>query len=144
MSVQGGVDEWAGVELYQAELAKYLSVGGVVALLALCFGVFGVSSGLEGVEAGDVVSAQRRKGVRVAVQFLAFIVATLALWAGLFMGVHMGFGEWQGSPGAGDKAYADGAQLTGSLMFGWMPAVLVAALAWLLLTASKWFFGRKP
>ena len=124
-------DEWAGVELLHAELAKYLSIGGVIALVTLCVAVFGVSS-------------QPRKGVWVAAQVFAFLIAALALWAGLFMGVHIGYGEWQGSPGAGDKAYADGAQLTGSFMFGGFPGGFLAAVLWCLLTVGKWFFGRKP
>ena len=130
-ALQEVLDEWAGVELFHAELAKYLSLGGVIALVTLCVAVFGVSS-------------QRRKGVWVAAQILAFLIATLALWAGLFMGVHIGYGEWQGSPGHGDKAYADGAQLTGSFMFGWFPGGFLAAVLWCLLTVGKWFFGRKP
>ncbi|MCH2107633.1 MAG: hypothetical protein MK291_13450 [Planctomycetes bacterium] len=130
-AVQEVVDEWAGVELFHAELAKYLSLGGVIALVALCLAVFGVSS-------------QRRQGVWVAAQILAFLIAALALWVGLWMGVHMGYGEWQGSSGAGDKAYADGAQLVGSLMFGWFPAGILAAVLWCLLTVGKWFFRRKP
>lgn len=116
--------EWAGVELYHAELVKYLSLGGLIALAVLCMAVFGVS-------------AERRRSVRVASQIGSVLVAALALWAALVVGVRMGYGEWQSSPGAGDQAYADGAKLTGALLFGWMPAGFFAALGWCLLTVAK-------
>lgn len=131
LALQEAADEWAGVELYHAEIVKFLSLGVLVALIVTCFAVFGVSS-------------ERRRGVWLASQVGAVLVAALALWAGLFMGVHMGYGEWQGSPGHGDKAYADGAQLTGALMFGWMPGGFLASFLWALLTVCKMVFGRKP
>ena len=131
LALQEAADEWAGIELYDAEIVKYLSLGGVVALIATFFGVFGVS-------------AECRKGVWLASQIGAVLVAALALWVGLFLGVHMGYGEWQGSPGAGDMAYADGAKLVGSLIFGWMPSGFLALLLWSLLTVCKKVFGRKP
>lgn len=120
--------EWAGVELYHAELVKYLSLGGLIALAVLCMAVFGVS-------------AERRRSVRVASQIGSVLVAALALWAALVVGVRMGYGEWQSSPGAGDQAYADGAKLTGALLFGWMPAGFFAALGWCVLIVAKRLSG---
>ena len=123
-AIQAAAEEWAGVELYRAELVKYLSLGGLLALAALCLAVFGVST-------------ERRRAVWVISQIGAVLVAALALWAGLVVGVHMGYGEWQSSPGAGDQAYADGAKLTGALLFGWMPAGFLAVLGWSLLTVAR-------
>ena len=80
-AIQSSVEEWAGVELYHAELVKYLSLGGLTALAALCLAVFGVST-------------ERRRGVWVAAQIGAVLVAALTLWAALVLGVHMGYGEW--------------------------------------------------
>lgn len=122
-------DEWSGVELYHAELVKYLSLGGIIALAALCIAVFGVSS-------------ERRRGVRLAAQFGAVLIAALALWAALVVGVHVGYGEWQSAPNAGDQAFADGAKLTGSFLFGWIPSVFLAVLGWCFLTVAKKVAGR--
>ncbi len=126
---RAAADEWAGVERYHAELVKYLSIGGLIAMAALCLAVFGVST-------------ERRRGVWVASQAGAVLVASLALWAALVVGVHMGYGEWQASPGAGDQAYADGAKLTGAFLFGWMPAGFLASLGWSLLTVARRVSGR--
>ncbi len=122
-------DDWTGVELYHAELVRYLSLGGLIALSALSAAVFGVSS-------------ERRRGAWLAFQIGAVLLATLALWTGLVVGVHMGYGEWQSAPDAGDQAYADGAKLIGSVLFGWMPAGLLAALGWLFLTVARRVSGR--
>ena len=122
-------DEWSGVELYHAELVTHLSLGGVIALAALCIAVFGVSS-------------ERRRGVWLASQFGAVLIAALALWAALVVGVHVGYGEWQSAPNAGDQAFADGAKLTGSFLFGWIPSGFLAVLGWCCLTVAKKVAGR--
>jgi len=118
-----GEDAWAGVEVYREVLFGYLALGGLVALLALCVGVF---------------------RFKIVGQIIFFLIATIALWMGLWLGVHMGYGAWQNLPDAGDKAYADGAALTGSFMFGWMPAGIVCTALWGLLLLGKMVFGRKP
>ena len=116
-------DGWAGVEVYQEVLFGYLALGGLVALLALCVGVF---------------------RFKIVGQVLFFLLASIALWIGLWLGVHMGYGAWQNLPDPGDKAYADGAALTGSFMFGWMPAGIVCSAVWGLLLLGKKLFGREP
>ena len=116
-------DVWAGVEVYREVLFGCLALGGLVALLALCVGVF---------------------RFKIVGQVLFFLLASIALWIGLWLGVHMGYGAWQNLPDPGDKAYADGAALTGSFMFGWMPAGIVCSAVWGLLLLGKKFFGRKP
>jgi len=114
---------WAGVEVYREVFFGYLALGGLVALLALCVGVF---------------------RFKIVGQIFFLLLATIALWIGLWLGVHMGFGAWQNLPGHGEKAYADGAALTGSFMFGWMPAGIVCSAVGGLLLLGKKFFGRKP
>ena len=114
---------WEGVEVFREVLYSHLAVGALVALLSLCLGVF---------------------RFRVIGQIVCLLLATIALWMGLWLGVHMGYGEWQGSDGAGDMAYADGAKLTGSFLFGWFPAGIVSAAVWGLLLLGKKLFGRKP
>ena len=114
---------WEGVEVYREVLYSYLAVGVLVALLSLCLGVF---------------------RFRVIGQIVCLLLATIALWMGLSLGVHMGYGAWQGLPDPGDKAYADGAKLTGAFMFGWMPAGVVCFAVWGLLLLGKKLFGRGP
>ena len=114
---------WEGVEVYREVLFSYLAVGSLVALLALCVGVF---------------------RFKIVGQVLFFLLASIALWIGLWLGVHMGYGAWQNLPDPGDKAYADGAALTGSFMFGWIPAGIACTAAWGLLLLGKKLFGRKP
>jgi len=114
---------WEGVEVYREVLYTYLAVGALVALLSLCLGAF---------------------RFRVIGKIVCLLLATIALWMGLFLGVHMGYGAWQGLPDPGDKAFADGAKLTGALMFGWMPAGIVCVVVWGLLLLGKKLFGRRP
>lgn len=114
---------WEGVEVYREVLYTHLALGALVALLSLCLGVF---------------------RFRVAGQVVCLLLATIALWVGLWYGVHMGYGAWQGLPDPGEKAYADGAKLTGSFMFGWLPAGIVCSAVWGLLLLGKKLFGRKP
>lgn len=128
-AVRACVDEWNGVELYHAELVRYLSLGGLIAVAALCIAVFRVSS-------------ERRRGRWLAAQISAVLVAALALWTGLVVGVHLGYAEWQGAADAGDQAYADGAKLVGSLVFGWIPSGFLAVLGWSFLTVARRFSRR--
>ena len=116
-------DVWAGAEVYREVLYNHLAIGGLVALLALCVGVF---------------------RFKIVGQISFLLIASIALWIGLWLGVHMGYGAWQNLPDSGDKAYADGAALTGSFMFGWMPAGIVCSAGWGLLLLGKKFFGREP
>ena len=116
-------DVWAGVEVYREMLFGYLALGGLVALLALCVGVF---------------------RFKIVGQIVCLLPATIALWIGLWLGVHMGYGAWQGLPDHGDRAYADGANLTGSFIFGWIPAGIVCSAVWGLLLLGKKLLGRAP
>ena len=114
---------WEGVEVYREVLYTYLAVGAFVAFLLICLGIF---------------------RFRVIGKIVCILLATIALWMGLFLGVHMGYGAWQGLPDPGEKAYADGAKLTGAFMFGWMPAGIVCVVVWGLLLLGKKLFGRRP
>jgi len=114
---------WEGVDVFREVLYAYLAAGALVALLSLCLGVF---------------------RFRVIGQLVCLLLATIALWMGLSFGVHMGYGAWQGLPDPGDQAYADGANLTGAFMFGWMPAGIVCSAVWGLLLLGKKRFGRRP
>lgn len=55
-------------------------------------------------------------------QTLLLLLAVAAVWLSLILGVCWGYDAWQSLPEPPDEAFADGANLTGSVMFGWMPA----------------------
>jgi mannose/fructose/N-acetylgalactosamine-specific phosphotransferase system component IID len=114
---------WEGVDVFWEVFYPYFAVGTLGALLSLCLGVF---------------------RFRVLGQIVFLLLATIALWMGLAFGVHMGYGAWQGLPDPGAKAYADGANLTGAFMFGWIPAGVVCFAVLLLLLLGKKLFGRGP
>lgn len=61
-----------------------------------------------------------------------FFIAVILLWASLAIGVHEGYGAWQSMPNPPDEAFADGANLIGSLMFGWLPSGLLCTAAFLI------------
>ncbi len=79
---------------------------------------------------------------RFWVQCIAFLIGTLIVWFGLVLGTHYGYGAWQSMPDAPDRAFVDGAQLTGSVLFGWMPAGL-ATFAWWYTVRIGLFAARK-
>ncbi len=108
--------EVPGADLYQSVLYLYLSAGGAAALTSLCLGVF---------------------RFRILGQLLCLLVAFLALWASLIIGVHEAYGAWQGMDNPPDEAFADGAKLTGSVLFGWMICAPACALAWLAISVAK-------
>jgi hypothetical protein len=124
-------DVWAGVELYREELYRYLALGGLVALLVHCLSVF-------------FFSYHARRRLWIAAQIVSFLIATIALWFAIIYGVGKGFDAWQGSSGHGENAYVDGAQLTGSVLFGWIPAGIGSFSIWCLLTLGKKLLGRAP
>lgn len=105
-----------GVEVFNRVLYTYLAVGALAALGLIAFGVL------------------RFRGLG---QALACLLATLALWAGLFLGVHMGYGAWQRVPDAGTDAFADGADLTGAFMLGWLPAAVTCLAMLAVLHLAK-------
>ena len=111
------------MECFERCSTRYLAVGALVALLLLCLGAF---------------------RFRVIGKIVCLLLATIALWMGLFLGVHMGYGAWQGLPDPGDKAFADGAKLTRAFMFGWLPAGIVCSVVWGLLLLGRKLFGRRP
>jgi hypothetical protein len=117
------MDESAGVEVYQSTFSFWISLGGLLSLAFICLGVF---------------------RFRILGQLVCVFAATIALWFGLWYGVHMGYGAWQNFPNAGEDAYADGAQLIGSLMFGWIPAGLLCLALWGVLALVKRLAKGKP
>ena len=64
------------------------------------------------------------------VQCIAVLFGIAVLWAGIFLGTHFGYGAWQTMPDPPEEAFADGAQLTGSLLLGWLPAGMIACAWW--------------
>ena len=113
------VIEVPGADLYRSVFLTYLSAGVAVALAILSLGVF---------------------RFRAIGQIFCLLVAFLAVWASLIFGVGAAFDAWQGMVNPPDEAFADGAQLTGSVMFGWMASAPACALAWLILTGVKQYF----
>ena len=107
-----------GADLYRTSLLLYLALGAFVALGSVSLGVF---------------------KFRLVGQLICLLAAILALWASLVFGVGAAFDAWQGMPDPPNEAYADGAQLTGSIMFGWFLAIPPCAGLWVLLTVAKQF-----
>lgn len=98
--------------IYQQVLYSWLAGGVVVALALLVVGVF---------------------RFRLLGQLVCLALAVLGLWFSLAAGVSYGYLAWQTSPNPPDEAFADGANLTGSVLFGWMPAGLFCVVCWVLL-----------
>ncbi|MCB9872143.1 MAG: hypothetical protein H6837_19970 [Planctomycetes bacterium] len=69
--------------------------------------------------------AATRKSPLVILPLL--LVAVVAVWFSLAAGMHYGYGAWQGINNPPDEAFADGANLVGSILFGWMPAGVFCA-----------------
>ena len=59
------------------------------------------------------------RGWIVAGFLVAFSI--LMLWAGLFLGMELGYRAWQAMPDPPDEAFADIAPV-GALVFGWVPS----------------------
>jgi len=110
------MDDSAGVEVFRSVFFTWLSLGALLALVFLCLGVF---------------------RFRIIGQLFCALAATVFLWFGLWYGTHMGYYAWQTLPNHGSDAYADGAALTGTFMFGWMPAGYVCVVLWGLLALVK-------
>ena len=104
----------APMTIFQEILLAWLC-GGVVVAVAL------------------VVIAVRR--FRWLGQVSSLLTATVVLWFSLAAGVSHGYGAWQTSPNPPDEAFADGAALTGSVMFGWLPAGLFCVVCWAAVAA---------
>lgn len=117
------MDASNGVEVYQSTFTFWFSLGGLISLALLCLGVL---------------------RFRIIGQIVCVFAAILALWWGIWFGVHMGYGAWQSSPNPGDDAYADGAKLVGSFMLGWIPASFVCLVMWGLMTLVKKLIKGKP
>jgi hypothetical protein len=62
------------------------------------------------------------------------ISGVCTLWFSLFVGVATHFDVWQAIPNPPSEAFADGAQLIGSVLVGWVPGVFLyfsaLATAW--------------
>lgn len=65
----------------------------------------------------------------------------VCFWISLFLGTHIGYGEWQTMPEPPEEAFADGAKLVFALMAGWLPG-LVLVLGVALATAICTAIGR--
>ena len=85
-------------------------------------------------------------------QVLLLLLAALVVWFSLILAVGWGYDAWQSMPDPPDEAFADGAKLTGSVLFGWLPSRQAFELnrrvpKWRegLSKASHWFpAGLKP
>ena len=65
-------------------------------------------------------------------QVLVLLLAVAVVWCALILAVGWGYDAWQSMPDAPDEAFADGAALTGSLLFGWMPSGFGCLLIWIV------------
>lgn len=66
------------------------------------------------------------------------LVAVVVVWFSLAAGMHFGYGAWQGIDNPPAEAFADGADLTGSVMFGWIPSGLFCAVVFVLTRIVWW------
>ena len=60
---------------------------------------------------------------RRLVKVLCFLLSTLFLWVGLFLGVIFGYDAWHSMPNPPPEAYVDMRQLGVAIIFGWIPAM---------------------
>ena len=65
-------------------------------------------------------------------QVLVLLLAFVVIWLSLILGVYWGYGAWQSMPDPPEEAFADGADLAGSVLFGWMPSGLGCLVVWLV------------
>ena len=63
-------------------------------------------------------------------QVLLLLLAVLVVWFSLILAVGWGYDAWQSMPDPPDEAFADGATLTGSVLFGWLPSGFGCLLVW--------------
>jgi hypothetical protein len=61
------------------------------------------------------------------------LLAVLIVWLTLFLGVTQGYDAWQALPDPPEKAFSDGAKLTGVVIAGWLPATIFVASAYVFL-----------
>ena len=89
--------------------------------------------------AGCVISATlawKAPGRGLLAQACLLLASFATLWLALIAGVCFGYDAWQTMPNPPDEAFADGAKLVGSVLFGWLPAgfgtlsVFVLSHAW--------------
>ncbi len=65
-------------------------------------------------------------------QVLVLLLAVTVVWFSLILAVGWGYDAWQSMPGAPDEAFADGASLAGSLLFGWLPSGFGCLMVWII------------
>ena len=65
-------------------------------------------------------------------QLLLLLLAFAVGWLSLILGVHLGYGAWQSMPDPPEVAFADGDELTMSVMFGWAPTGAGCVFVWAL------------
>ena len=68
----------------------------------------------------------------VLIQVGIVLVGIIIVWAGLFLGLDIGYREWQRMPDPPDEAFADTAPL-GMLLAGWLPGGMITITWWALL-----------
>lgn len=75
-------------------------------------------------------------------RFGLLVAGAVCFWISLFLGTHIGYGEWQTMPDPPKEAFADGAKLVFALMAGWLPG-LVFVLGVAVVTAICRFVVRR-
>lgn len=80
---------------------------------------------------GVVLAWRAARTVRHVAAAGLLLLGTLVVWFSLAAGVHYGYGAWQGIENPPDEAFVDGAELVGSVMFGWLPAGMLCLLVFL-------------
>lgn len=70
------------------------------------------------------------------------VVGAVCFWLSLFLGTHIGYGEWQTMPDPPEEAFADGAKLVFALMAGWLPGLVLVLGTALLTTICRFVLRR--
>jgi hypothetical protein len=86
-----------------------------------------------GLPLGLLVTFFGYKAQYLAARLPPCLLAVLIVWLTLFLGVTQGYDAWQALPYPPEKAFSDGAKLTGVVIAGWLPATIFVASGYLIL-----------
>jgi hypothetical protein len=70
---------------------------------------------------------------------LCLLASVGVLWFALLLATHLRYGAWQSMPDPPDEAFADGARLVATLVAGWVPALPICGVAYLV----SWWLARR-
>lgn len=92
-----------------------------------------------GLPFGFLVTFFASKAQSLAARLPLCLLAVLIVWITLFLGVTQGYDAWQALPNPPEKAFADGATLTGVVIAGWLPATFFVVTVYVFLMLLRKF-----